>query len=151
MPVEVMHHGGAYRLSDDSTLLDIAAMHAFLREAYWCRDIPFSVVQRSVAHSLCIGAYEKSGAQVGLARFISDYATFCYVCDVYVLAPHRNRGIARAMLSLAQKHPQLQGLRRWMLVTRDAQKLYRLAGFACLAHPQRHMELSRPNIYREGS
>jgi GNAT superfamily N-acetyltransferase len=84
-----------------------------------------------------------------LARFISDFATFCYVCDVYVLEGHRGRGVARAMLALALEHPRLQGLRRWHLVTRDAHALYRACGFAPLAQPERHMERARPDFYKE--
>lgn len=139
--------GSRYRISDDPTLLDLDAMHAFLRSAYWCAGIPRSVLERAVRASLCIGAYAGS-AQVGLTRCVSDFATFCYLCDVYVLAEHRGRGVARAMLAMALQHPRLQGLRRWNLVTRDAQLLYRGCGFSTPAHPERYMELLRPDIYR---
>jgi GNAT superfamily N-acetyltransferase len=138
---------GSYTLSDEPARLDLAAMHAYLREAYWSRGLPLAVLERAVAGSLCIGAYEAGGAQVGLARFVTDYATFCYVCDVYVLEAHRGRGLARAMLAMADGHPRLQGLRRWMLVTRDAHALYAERGFTPLAHPGRHMERSRPDFY----
>ena len=136
-----------YTLSDDPARLDLEAMHAFLREAYWSRGLPRAVLERAVAGSLCIGAYEARGAQVGFARFVTDYATFCYVCDVYVLDAHRGKGIARAMLDLALAHPRMQGLRRWMLVTRDAHALYEGCGFTPLAHPERHLEKSRPDFY----
>lgn len=136
-----------YTLSDDVARLDLPAMHGYLREAYWSRGLPRAVLERAVAGSLCIGAYDAGGAQVGFARFVSDYATFCYVCDVYVLEAHRGRGLARAMLAMALEHPRLQGLRRWMLVTRDAHALYAGCGFAPLAHPERHMERSRPDFY----
>jgi GNAT superfamily N-acetyltransferase len=105
------------------------------------------VLERAVGNSLCLGAYQAAGAQVGLARFVSDYATFC---DVYVLAAHRGRGLARAMLTMAVAHPRLAGLRRWSLVTRDAHRLYREFGFTPLAHPERCMEYHRPDIYRRG-
>jgi GNAT superfamily N-acetyltransferase len=136
-----------YTLSDDPARLDLAAMHAYLRGAYWSQELPLEVLERAVQGSLCIGAYDESGAQVGLARFISDFATFCYVCDVYVLDEHRGRGVARAMLALALAHPRLQGLRRWNLVTRDAHALYRDCGFAALAQPERHMERTRADFY----
>ena len=136
-----------YTLSDDPRRLDLAAMHAYLREAYWSRGLPLAVLERAVAGSLSVGAYDAGGAQVGFARFVTDYATFCYVCDVYVLEAHRGRGIARAMLEMAGEHPRLQGLRRWMLVTRDAHELYAACGFTALAHPERHMEKSRPDFY----
>lgn len=139
---------GAYTLSDEPARLDLAAMHAYLRRAYWSQDIPFEVLERAVRGSLCIGAYDGAGAQVALARFISDYATFCYVCDVYVLEAHRGRGLARAMLALAVAHPRLAGLRRWNLVTRDAHALYRGFGFTPLAHVERHMERTQADFYR---
>jgi len=138
---------GSYVLSDNSARLDLHAMHAYLRQAYWCAEIPFEVLHRAVHNSLCIGVYDKDGAQVGLARFISDYATFCYVCDVYVLEGHRGRGLAKELLSLAARHPQLQGLRRWMLVTRDAHGLYHRMGFKVIDHPERFMEILVPDIY----
>lgn len=140
---------GDYTLSDDPARLDLKAMHAYLRRAYWSLDIPFEVLERAVQGSLCVGAYEAAGAQVGLARFISDYATFCYVCDVYVLEAHRGRGLARQMLTMAIAHPRLAGLRRWNLVTRDAHALYRGFGFAPLAHGERHMERTQPDIYKK--
>jgi GNAT superfamily N-acetyltransferase len=143
----VNHADGRYRISDDATLLDMAAMHAYLRSAYWSAGIPLTVLERAVRGSLCIGAYAGE-AQVGLTRCVSDYATFCWLCDVYVLEPHRGRGVARAMLAMAREHPRLQGLRRWMLVTRDAHALYRPFGFAALAQPERHMEVSRADFYR---
>jgi GNAT superfamily N-acetyltransferase len=141
---------GAYTLSDEPARLDLAAMHAFLRRVYWSEGIPFEVLERAVRGSLCIGAYDGAGAQVGLARFISDYATFCYVCDVYVLEAHRGRGLAGAMLALAVAHPRLAGLRRWNLVTRDAHALYRGFGFMPLAHSERHMERTPADFYRRG-
>ena len=139
---------GSYTLSDEVARLDLASLHAYLREAYWSRGLPLAVLERAIAGSLCIGAYEASGAQVGFARFVSDYATFCYVCDVYVLEAHRGRGLAREMLSMAMAHPRLAGLRRWNLVTRDAHALYRRFGFAALAHSERHMERTQPDIYK---
>jgi len=138
---------GTYTLSDEVARLDLPAMHAYLREAYWSRGLPRAVLERAVAGSLCIGAYEAGGAQVGFARCVSDYATFCYVCDVYVLEAHRGRGLARAMLAMALEHPRLQGLRRWLLITRDAHALYQGGGFTPLAHPERHMEKARPDFY----
>jgi GNAT superfamily N-acetyltransferase len=139
---------GSYTVSDDAARLDFHAMHAYLRRAYWSENIPFEVVERAARASLCIGAYDATGAQVGLARFISDYATFCYVCDVYVLEEHRGRGLSKAMMAFAVDHPRLQGLRRWNLVTADAHGLYRQFGFTAPARPERYMERSDPDIYR---
>lgn len=140
---------GSYTVSDDPSLLDPRAIHAYLARSYWSPDIPLEVVERAVRGSLCIGAYDPAGAQVGLARFISDYATFCYVGDVYVLEDHRGQGLSKAMLGMAVDHPLLQGLRRWSLVTADAHELYRRFGFSPVAQPERHMERLNPDIYRQ--
>lgn len=142
---------GDYVLSTDPARLDTLAIHAYLRRAYWSEDIPLEIVDRAVKGSLCIGAYDRSGQQVGLVRLISDYATFCFVCDVYVLEPHRGRGLSKAMMSMAMEHPKLQGLRRWSLGTLDAHGLYRRFGFSALAHPERHMELFVPDTYKRTS
>ncbi len=139
---------GSYTVSDDPALLDTRAIHAYLQRSYWSPDIPLEVVERAVRGSLCVGAYDGTGAQVGLARFISDYATFCYVGDVYVLEDHRGQGLSKAMLGMAVDHPLLQGLRRWSLVTADAHELYRQFGFSPVAQPERHMERLNRDIYR---
>lgn len=140
---------GSYTISDDSSRLDLRAMHAYLQRAYWSIGIPFEIVERGVRNSLCIGAYDGAGAQVGLARLISDYATFCYLSDVYVLEEHRGKGLSKAMLETAMAHPQLQGLRRWSLSTADAHSLYSQFGFTPLSKPERHMERLDPDIYRK--
>ncbi len=141
---------GSYTLTDDPAMLDLHAMHAYLQRSYWAEQIPLEVLARAVRASLCIGAYTANSTQVGLARFISDYATFCYVCDVYVLEQHRGHGLAKGMLAMATQHPRLQGLRRWMLVTRDAHELYRLFGFTAATHIDRYMEKIDPAIYKRG-
>jgi GNAT superfamily N-acetyltransferase len=145
-----IHHVGSYAISDDSTRLDLRAIHAYLSRAYWCAGIPFEIVRRAVRSSLCIGAYDSAGMQVGLVRVISDYATFCYVCDVYVLEDHRGQGLSKAMLAMVIDHPKLQGLRRWSLVTADAHGLYSQFGFSPVAQPERHMERLEAEIYRAG-
>ena len=139
---------GAYTISDDPGRLDFRAMHAYLRRAYWSQNIPFEVMERAARGSLCVGAYDTAGGQVGLTRFISDYATFCYVCDVYVLEEHRGKGLSKAMMALAVEHPRLQGLRRWNLVTADAHGLYRQFGFTALARPEGYMERHDAQIYK---
>ena len=143
-----IRHVGSYAISDDSARLDPGAIHAYLTRSYWSAGIPFEVVERSVRGSLCIGAYDRAGGQVGLVRLISDYATYCYVCDVYVLEEHRGQGLSKAMLAMAVDHPMLQGLRRWSLMTGDAHGLYRQFGFTAGAHPAQYMERFRPDIYR---
>ena len=145
------HPHGQYLISDDPARLDLAAIHAYLIQSYWCEGIPIAVVRRSLENSLCIGAYDSDGGQVGLARFVTDYATFCYVCDVYVLEAHRRHGLAKAMMTLAVAHPRLQGLRRWNLVTRDAHPLYAQFGFKPVARPESYMERRDPDVYRRGN
>jgi GNAT superfamily N-acetyltransferase len=142
---------GHYTLSDDPSRLDVKAIHAYLRRAYWSKEIPLETVERAVRGSMCIGAYDANGAQVGLARFISDYATFAYVCDVYVLEEHRGRGLSKAMMAMATSHPKLQGLRRWTLATNDAHGLYTQFGFSSIANPERFMERVVPNIYKRAA
>ncbi len=142
---------GDYVISADPARLDTLAIHGYLQRSYWSEGIPFEIVDRAVKASLCIGAYDQSGKQVGLVRLISDYATFCYVCDVYVLESHRGRGLSKAMMAMAFQHPKLQGLRRWGLVTLDAHGLYRQFGFSEPAFPERHMELTVPDIYKRSS
>ncbi|HEV2270755.1 MAG TPA: GNAT family N-acetyltransferase [Steroidobacteraceae bacterium] len=143
-----IRHAGSYTICDDSARLDPRAIHAYLTRAYWSAGIPLELVERSLRHSLCIGAYDGAGAQVGLVRLISDYATYCYVCDVYVLEEHRGQGLSQAMLAMAHEHPMLQGLRRWSLVTADAHGLYRQFGFTAVAQPDRYMERLDPDVYR---
>lgn len=139
---------GPYTLSDDPARLDLAAMHRFLVGAYWCEGIALATLARAVQGSLCVGAYATDSAQVGLVRCVSDYATFCWLCDGYVLPGHRGQGVARALQQFARTHPRLQGLRRWGLVTRGTHELYRGAGFGPLAHPERHMECVRADPYQ---
>jgi GNAT superfamily N-acetyltransferase len=147
-PVQPDRRVGSYTISDHPARLDLHAIHAYLHRSYWSEGIPFEVVERAVRGSLCIGAYDQTGEQVGLARFVSDYAVFCYVCDVYVLESHRGHGLSKAMLGMAMEHPLLQGLRRWSLVTADAHGLYGQFGFVAVRHPERHMERHDPDIYK---
>jgi GNAT superfamily N-acetyltransferase len=149
MTTYITHAVGAYTVSDDPAKLDFEAMHAYLRRAYWSEEIPLDVVERAARNSLCVGAYDARGAQIGLARFISDYATFAYVCDVYVLEEHRGHGLSKAMMALASAHPKLQGLRRWLLVTNDAHGLYEQFGFEPVGTPERFMERVVPGIYKK--
>lgn len=131
----------------DPARLDVATIHAFLRESYWAKDIPGEVVERAIRGSLCFGAYD-GATQVGFARVITDRATFAYLADVFVVESHRGRGIAKQVMAAIDAHPDLQHLRRWMLATRDAHALYAQHGFRPLAAPERFMERHDPEIYR---
>jgi len=134
-------------ISTDTSRLDVPAIHAFLTQSYWSLGIPRATVERAVRNSVCVGAY-LDGAQIGFARVITDTATFAYVSDVYVLEAHRGKGISFRMMSALTALPELQGLRRMMLATRDAHGLYAKFGFKPLAAPDRFMECHAPNVYQ---
>ena len=139
---------GTYEISTDPARLDATAIHAYLTRSYWSPGIPIGIVERALRHSLCFGLYESaSGAQVGLARVVTDYATFAYLCDVYVLEEHRGLGLAKRMMREMMAHPALSGARRVMLATRDAHGLYAGFGFLEAGAAKNLMEIVRPNIY----
>jgi len=143
------HHRGGFTVSTDPARLDVDAIHAFLTASYWAEGIPRETVERSLRGSLCFGLYEQD-VQIGLARVITDGATFAYLCDIYVLAERRGRGLGQWLMECVMAHPDLQGLRRFYLVTRDAHELYRPFGFAEVQDPGRHMEIARPGLYKRG-
>ena len=135
-----------YDISNDPGRLDLDAMHAYLSSSYWSPGIPKATLAKAVAHSICVGAY--CGAkQVGFARMVTDRATFAYLADVYVLEPHRGRGLAQRLIKALLAEPEMQGLRRLMLVTRDGHRLYQKFGFQALAAPERFMERHDPRVY----
>ena len=137
-------------ISTDRTKLDLNMIHGFLTTSYWAKGIPREVVARSIENSLCFGIYHEIGAtlrHVGFARVITDFATIAYLGDVFVLEAYRGRGLSSWMMECIQDHPQLQSLRRWILLTRDAHKLYAKFGFESLKAPERYMELHQPDIY----
>ena len=136
----------AYEVTSDVARLDVRAIHAFLATSYWSPGVPLSVVQRAVDNSVCFGVL-CDGEQVAFARVVTDKATFGYLADVYVLEAHRGRGLSRKMLEAIKAHPDLQGLRRMLLATRDAHCLYRQYGFRPLAAPDRLMEIHVPDVY----
>jgi ribosomal protein S18 acetylase RimI-like enzyme len=143
---------GAYEISTDPARLDLAAIHGFLARSYWSPGIPIGIVERALRNSLCFGVYESaSGAQVGLARVITDYATFAYLCDVYVLEAHRGAGLAKRMMRELMSHPALSGARRVMLATRDAHGLYAGFGFLEAGAAKNLMEIVRADIYAAGT
>ncbi|MBC7921559.1 MAG: GNAT family N-acetyltransferase [Ferruginibacter sp.] len=135
-----------FTVSTDRSRLDLAVIHGFLSRSYWAKNIPKETVQRSIEHSLCFGVYHRD-QQVGFARVISDFSTVAYVCDVFILEPYRGEGLSKQLMSHIKGHPDLQGLRRWMLVTRDAHGLYEQFGFTNVAHPERYLEIVVTNAY----
>jgi GNAT superfamily N-acetyltransferase len=140
-------HAGCL-ISDVSERLDVVAVHAYLTTTYWAEGISREVVAQALANSVALGIYTATGEQIGLVRVVSDCTTFAYLCDVYVLPPYRGRGLARAAVDFALKHPRLQNLRRWHLLTRDAHGLYAKLGFSAVTEPHRHMEKRDPDVYR---
>lgn len=135
------------RISTNRIDIDLDVVHAFLsQEAYWSKNIPRAVVEKSIENSYCFSAFFDS-KQVGFARVVTDSATFAYLADVFVLPEFRGCGISKKLMQSVQAHPDLQGLRRWMLMTADAHKLYEGYGFSALARPDRAMEISNPDIY----
>ena len=139
-----------YTLSDDKARLDVAAIHCFLsEESYWARGIPRELVERSIANSLCLGVYH-GAEQAAFLRVVTDYATFAWICDVYVAVPHRKRGLSKWLMEAVLRHPELQGLRRRILATRDAHELYKQFGFTPLAKPQNFLDIRAENPYGGG-
>jgi GNAT superfamily N-acetyltransferase len=129
-------------MTSDPSRIDVAAVHAFLTASYWSPGVPRDVVEKAIAGSLPFAAL-LDGATVGFARVITDRATFAYLADVYVLPEHRGLGIAHRMMETVLAHPDLQKVRRFVLVTRDAHSLYADFGFTPLAAPERYMEKAR--------
>jgi GNAT superfamily N-acetyltransferase len=141
---------GQYSISTDAQRLDLDAIHAFLSRSFWAEGIPKALVAKAIANSLCFGLFD-GAAQVGFARVVTDGATFAYLCDVYVLESHRGLGLGKRLIEAVMAHPELQGLRRFQLVTRDAHSLYARYGFAASESPERHMEIVRHGMYLEPS
>ena len=139
----------AYTITTDSSRFDIDMIYRFLTACYWAAGIPRGVVQRSIDHALCFAVFD-GDQQVGFARVITDRATYAYIGDVFILESHRGRGLAKHLMKSITEHPDLQGLRRWSLVTKDAHGLYEQFGFQPPSHPERHMEMVAPDVYRYG-
>ena len=137
-----------FEVSDDPQRIDGAAAHAFLSKAYWSEGIPAATLREAIENSWCFGLFAPAGAQIGFARLITDYATYAYLADVYVLPEYRGQGLASWLMEAVFAQPATRDLRRIMLATRDAHKLYKKVGFTPLAKPEIFMEISRPESYR---
>jgi GNAT superfamily N-acetyltransferase len=139
---------GKFNISTDATLLNVDYIHKYLSTAsYWAKGISKPTVENSIAHSLCFGVYH-SGVQVGFARIVSDYATVAYLGDVFIDEAYRNLGLSKWLMETINTHPQLQGLRRWILLTADAHRLYEKFGWTQIASPDRWMERHFVNVYQ---
>jgi GNAT superfamily N-acetyltransferase len=147
MPHTWVHPAGEFEVSTDPSRIDLDAVHGFLStSSYWAYGIPLAIVRRSIQNSLCFGIY-RAAEQAGFARVISDRATFAYLADVFVIEAFRGRGLSKWLMWCITAHPELQGLRRWLLATRDAHGLYRHVGFRDLKTPERWMEKHNPELY----
>jgi len=147
MAVQAIEPESRYEFSTDRQRLDIGAIHAFLTQSYWSPGIPRAIVERAIAASMCFGVYRLS-EQVGFARVVTDKATFAYLADVFILEAHRGQGLSKRLMAFVMAHPDLQGLRRFMLATKDAHGLYTQFGFTATANPARIMEILRPDVYQ---
>ncbi len=139
---------GDFTITTDPARVDLDVVHGFLKTAYWCEGIPREVLERAVAGSLNFSLL-LGGRQVGFARVITDRATFAWVGDVFVLESCRGRGLSVWLMRTVMGHPDLQGLRRWILATRDAHRLYEKVGFTTLNIPERFMERWQPDLYKQ--
>lgn len=144
-----MNESSCYTISTDPMRLDAALIHRYLsQDSYWARGVPLEVLQRAIRNSLCFGMYA-SERQVGFARVVTDAATFGYLADVFILPGHRGLGLGKQLIAAVMAHPDLQGLRRIMLATRDAHGLYRHFGFTAPKNPQLLMERHNPDVYAQ--
>lgn len=146
----MVHHRDTFTITTDPACFDTDAIHAYLTRSYWAEGIQRDVVERAIENSLCFGLFDGS-EQIGFARVVTDRATYGYLADVYVLEEYRGRGLAVWMMECIVAHPDLQGLRRFALATRDAHELYRKFGFTKLGDASQHMEIFRPAIYRQNA
>ncbi len=134
-------------ISTEKSRLNLKLVHRYLaQESTWAMGIPYALVEKSVQHSLCFGGYE-DGEQIAFARVVSDFATFAYLMDVFVLKEHRGQGYSLQLMDTIMAHPELQGLRRFMLATSTARELYLRYGFNSPAKPEILMEISKTDLY----
>lgn len=138
MPQMIETHRDQYMISTDPSRLDVDAIADMLTRAYWAKGRTRDVIARYIQHSLTFGLYD-GDRQIGLARVVSDYTTFAWLCDVFIHEDYRGRGLSKWLMETIHAHPDLQGLRRWMLATRDAHGLYEQFGWTLLDHPERWM------------
>lgn len=142
-------HRETFCITTDQDAMDLDAIHAYLSRSYWSEGIPKDLVAKAMAGSLCFALLD-GARQVGFARAVTDRATYAYLCDVYVLEEYRGQGLGGWLMEAVMAHPDLQGLRRFGLVTRDAHGLYEKCGFTPLNNPAGHMEIARAGMYLRG-
>ncbi|HXF85005.1 MAG TPA: GNAT family N-acetyltransferase [Anaerolineales bacterium] len=140
MPQIVETHKNNFTISTDPTRLDLDSIANLLARAYWAKRRTREAIARSIQHSLVFGLYDGK-RQIGLARVVSDYTTFAWLCDVFIHEDYRGQGLGKWLIETVMSHPDLQGLRRWSLITRDAHGLYRQFGWKSLSQPDTWMEI----------
>ena len=138
-----------YRITTNKDEMDLDAIHGYLVRSYWSPEIPREIVARAMQNSLCFAALDSDGRTVGYARVVSDRATYAHLMDVFVLEDHRRRGLSKALMRAILDHPDLQGLRKITLATKDAHGLYAQFGFQAPAKPQNQMEIWTKDIYKK--
>jgi N-acetylglutamate synthase-like GNAT family acetyltransferase len=135
-------------ISTEKEKMDIDVIHSFLTRSYWAKGIPKEIIKKSVEGSICFGVFEND-KQVGFARMVTDKATFAYLADVFIIEEYRGLGLSKWLMEVIMSHPDLQGLRRIMLATRDAHGLYKKFGFTPLINVDRWMQIHNPDIYKQ--
>ena len=136
-----------FTISTDKTSLDIPFIHQYLTRSYWAEGIPEKTVKKAIEGAVCFGMYH-AGKQIGFARLITDSATFAYLADVFIDESYRGRGLSKWLMDVIMKHESVQGLRRFMLATRDAHGLYSQFGFSALTNTDRWMHIHDPDVYK---
>ncbi|HVX52721.1 MAG TPA: GNAT family N-acetyltransferase [Chitinophagaceae bacterium] len=139
-----------YTIVTGSDNMDAGVIHSYLQTSYWAPGIPIEVVQKSIANSVCFGVFY-ADTQIGFARLVTDKATFAYLADVFILEEHRGKGLSKWLMETIHTYPELQGLRRWMLATRDAHGLYEQFGWQVLPEDThgRFMQKHNPDVYKK--
>ncbi|EGR1226517.1 GNAT family N-acetyltransferase [Vibrio cholerae] len=138
-----------FEISTDNNRLNFEVIYEFISQSYWAADIPKATLEKAISNSFCFGVYDSIGHQVGFARLITDKATFAYLADVFIIESQRGKGLSKRLVETIVTHPELQGLRRMVLATRDAHGLYAQYGFKPVENPEILMQIWQPNIYRE--
>ncbi len=138
---------GEFIITDNRQDFDVDLIHDFLQNSYWAEGIPKKIVEKSIKNSLCFGLFHHD-KQIGFGRLVTDHATFAYLADVFIIEKYRGQGHGKWLVSCIREHPEVQGLRRWMLATEDAHGLYKQFDFSALNEPGQFMEINRSDIYK---
>lgn len=138
----------SFFITTEQNKMDFSVIHGYLSQSYWSKGIPEATLKKAMANSLCFAVLTDKNEQVGFARVITDYATYAYLADVFVIEAYRGNGLSKELVDAVKQHPELQGLRRITLATRDAHGLYSQYGFSELANPQTFMEIWQPEVYQ---